>query len=40
MQVGLDHTPYEMVDHKVFNEAFYESIVKAIISSIKQTFSG
>jgi hypothetical protein len=40
-KLGWDHTPYEMVDPQgVFNEAFYESIVKAIISSIKQTFSG
>lgn len=40
-KLGWDHTPYEMVSPQgVFVEAFYESIVTAIISSIKHTFSG
>jgi hypothetical protein len=41
MQVGLgSYTVRNGRPQGVFNEAFYESIVKAIISSIKQTFSG
>jgi hypothetical protein len=38
-KLGWDHTPYEMVDPQgVFNEAFYESIVKAIISVSNRRF--
>jgi hypothetical protein len=38
-KLGWDHTPYEIDPESVYTEAFYESIIKSIIYSVKQTLS-